>query len=324
MSRWILTGFILALLLAVSSKAQEREPVFLREIAAGKHRITIVKEDFEPFTQEVELSKGEIETIHIDLEQRSFFTSFPSEQIAFGGRKEPGYDEAYRLPHGRYKYHIEDGELQVTPVFPNDGLLTAMNISIPVCMVVSALLTINDLTFPPDSGLPLSPITLSAYGITAGVVGVDVALHLRKHHYIENAQKKIKSSRLGYHLSQGYYEKGQEMLSQNRMNEALESYTWVLQNGRESLYFPYSLYQIAKIHSIQGESEIALQEFNLIIDQFPLYDLYDKSLKALADLYFAAGEYKQSLELLDAMVFLDPLYQREEIELYRNSIREKL
>ena len=107
-----------------------------------------------------------------------------------------------------------------------------------------------------------------------------VALHLKRRRYIEQAQKKIQSSRLGYHLAQGYYEKGQEMLSQNKMNEALDYYTWIIQNSRESLTFPYSLYQIAKIHSIQRESKLALQEFNLIINQFPLSDLYDKSLKA--------------------------------------------
>ena len=347
--RWVLAGLVFLLFHAASAEAQDTEqaslflstspirarvaldgsllgettPVYIQTILPGKHRITIVKKNFAAYTQELDFSQGEIKTIHIDLEQQSFDTSFPSEQIVFRANEGLESAKAYRLPHGRYAYRIENGDLHVTPVFPDDGLLTAMNISIPICVAVSALLTVNDLLFPPDSGLPLSPTTFSAYGITAGVIGVDVALHLKKRRYIEGAHKEIQSSQLGYHLAQGYYEKGQEMLSQNRMNEALDYYTWIIQNSRESLYFPYSLYQIAKIHSIQGESGLALQEFNLIVNQFPLSDLYDKSLKAIADLQFAAGEYNRSLEHLDSMVFLDPLYSREEIEQYKNVIKEQ-
>ncbi len=348
--RWVLLGLVLLLSPAKTVEAQDAEqaslflstspirarvaidgsllgettPIYLRAIFPGKHRITIVKEDYEGYTQELDFSQGETKTVHIDLEQQSFDTSFPSEQIVFRGSEGLESAEAYRFPHGRYAYRVEDGDLHVTPVFPNDGLLTAMNISIPVCVAISALLTVNDLLFPPDSGLPLSPTTLSAYGITAGVIGVDVVLHLKKRRFVEDAQKKIQSSRLGYHLAQEHYEKGQEMLSQNRMSEALENYTWIIQNSRESLYFPYTLYQIARIHYIQGESELALREFELIINQFPLSDLYDKSLKTLADLHYAAGDYNRSLDLLDSMVFLDPLYSREEIEKYRNVIREQL
>ncbi len=347
---WVLVGLVFLLFHAASAEAQDTDqaslflstspirakvaidgsllgettPVFIRTILPGKHRITIVKRDFAAYTQEMDFSQGEIKTMHIDLEKQFFDTSFPSEQIAFRGNEGLESAEAYRLPHGRYAYHVENGDLHVTPVFPEDGLLTAMNISIPVCVAVSALLTVNDLLFPPDSGLPLSPTTFSAYGITAGVIGVDVALHLKKRRYIENAQKKIQSIRLGYHLAREYYEKGREMLSRNRMIEALDHYTWIIQNSRESLYFPYSLYQIAKIHAIQGESKLALQEFKLIIDQFPLSDLYDKSLKAIADLHYANGDYNRSLEHLDLMIFLDPLYSREEIEQYKKVVREQL
>jgi outer membrane protein assembly factor BamD (BamD/ComL family) len=283
-----------------------------------------MKEDFEPFTRELDFSAGEIKTMHIDLERKTFVTSFPSERVLIDTKTQPQAVEAYSLPHGRYAYRIDGGELNVAPVFPDNGLLIAMNISIPICVTISALLTINDLLFPSESGLPLSPTTFSAYGITAAVIGTDVALHIKKRRYLDNAGKAIKGRETAYHMASEYYERGQEALSQNRVNDALDHYTWIVRNCGESLYLPYALYKIARIHLLQGESKLAMQEFELIISQFPLPDLYDKSLKALADLHFAAGHFRRSLDLLDSMVYLDPLYSREEIEQFRILIRGQM
>jgi hypothetical protein len=323
-SLFLSTSPIRARVLIDDSPLIHTTPLLLQDISPGKHRIAIVKKDYQSYFHELEFSSGEIKTVHIDLEQQSFDTSFPSEQrIVFGGRKGSEIAEVYRLPHGRYAFRVENGDLFVDPVFPDDGLITALNISIPVCVAVSALLTANDLLFPPESGLLFSPTTLSAYGITATVISLDVAMHVRKRRYLQEASQNVQESRRAYHLAGEYYDKGQQMLAQNRMPEALDYYTWIIQNCRDSLLFPYALYQIAKIHLIQGESELAFEEFELIATQFPLSDLYDKSLKALADLHYRAGRYQKSLELLDSMVFLDPLYSREEIERYRREIRAK-
>ena len=303
---------------------EQSSPVFLQTITPGRHIITVVKKNYEPFSRELDFSAGEIKTMHIDLEKQTFDTSFPSERVVIHPMIQSQAAEAYSLPHGRYAYRIDGGELHVTPVFPDNDLLTAMNISIPICVTLSALLTINDLLAPAESGLPLSPTTFSVYGITAAVIGTDVALHIKKRRYLENVGKEIQSSEMAYHLASEYYEKGQKALSQNEANVALDHFTWIIRNCSESLYFPYSLYKIARIHQIQGDSKLALQELELLITQYPLPDLYDKSLKALADLNFAAGNYHKSLELLDSMVYLDPLYNREQMEQYRSLILEQL
>ncbi len=303
---------------------EQSSPVFIKTITPGRHTITVVKKNFEPFSRELDFSAGEIKTMHIDLEKQTFDTSFPSERVVIRPKIQPQAAKNYSFPQGRYAYRIDGGELHVAPVFPDNGLLAALNISIPICVTLSALLTINDLLAPPESGLPLSPTTFSVYGITTAVIGADVALHIKKRRYLENVGKEIQSSATACHLASEYYEKGEEALSQNEVNVALDHYTWIIRNCSESLYFPYSLYKIARIHQIQGESKLALQEFELIITQYPLPDLYDKSLKALADLNFVAGNYHKSLELLDSMTYLDPLYSREQIEQYRNLIREQL
>ena len=68
---------------------------------------------------------------------------------------------------------------------------------------------------------------------------------------------------------------------------------------------------------------MAALELKILTELYPLAELYDKSEKMLADIFFRKGEYLESLRHLEAMVLLDPLYSREDIDYYRCTMYEK-
>jgi tetratricopeptide (TPR) repeat protein len=82
------------------------------------------------------------------------------------------------------------------------------------------------------------------------------------------------------------------------------------------------LFKTARIHFLTGEDSLATIEFNLITDHYPLPDLYDKAHRGLADILLRQGAYQESIGQLQHMVFADPLYSEEEIELLEAEILE--
>ena len=67
----------------------------------------------------------------------------------------------------------------------------------------------------------------------------------------------------------------------------------------------------------------AVALYRLIVQEYPVAELYDKCQKTLADLLVQARRYEESIEHLDEMVYLDPLYSPGEIEAYRAAILEQ-
>ena len=84
----------------------------------------------------------------------------------------------------------------------------------------------------------------------------------------------------------------------------------------------YALFKTARIHFLTGEDSLATIQFNLIADNYPLPDLYDKAHRGLADILLRQEAYRESIERLRLMIFADPLYTEEEIELLKAEILE--
>lgn len=302
----------------------EKTPLFLKNISPGKHEVEIRKLGFKKKSFELDLLPGSIETVYLVLEEKYPTFEFSSKkEVVLDGTVEIYAEESFRIPDGAYLFHSKENQLYIDPVFPQQGMINTLNLFIPIFLTFSGLLTVNDFMYPKKSGLFFSPATLSTYTATLGIIGVDIALHARKREYMASLSKTpiIKSESTD--KAAQYYEKGQKILAQDELFEALGYYVLIIENYRDSVYFPRALYQIAKIHLITGEDVLAASEFKLIIEKYPLPDLYDRSLKNLADIYLRRGLYEEAIRYLEAIVFLDPLCPREEIDLYRRQIFEK-
>lgn len=209
------------------------------------------------------------------------------------------------------------------PVYPRQGLLTALHISLPILAVLSGLLTAENLLNPRIGAPAISAAAWTAYALTAGMLALDIGLSVQKGRFIR--QFPLQYTQKGEDVippSQSY-QRGEDLLARDRFDEALDYYTSIVMDHKDSPYYPLAFYKIARIHFIRREYELSLEELKIIQRSYPMPELYDKACKNIADIYFFLGEYDKSEEYLNEMVFVDPLYSRESIDFFKAQILER-
>ncbi len=308
---------------------EQQTPLLLRDVEAGKHGVEVRKEGYAPERLEVELSPGQIESLVVDLAGQYFSPAFPEEErVKIGETEEEAEEDLIELPQGIYSFHRQNEMLNIDPVFPQDGWIKGLNLAAPLSIAFSTVLTLHDIFYPKraavriGSDFSLSPATLTAYGVSLTLVGFDIALHIRRQKARKAFAYRTVTSQQALHSAKDYYERAENLLTLGQLEEALRLYTRVLEGYRDSTLYPYALFKTARIHFLMGEDSLAALEFNLITERYPLPDLYDKAQRSLADILVRQKNYQESIAHLRAMVFADPLYGREEIDLLQAEILE--
>ena len=307
----------------------EPTPLLLRELDPGSHDLEIRKTGYRTERRELELVAGEIQTLEIDLASLSFSPVLPEEQsVVIGGRKQEAGDTVYHLPEGSYSFNRENGSLQIQPVFPQDGWIRGLNLAIPLSFAFSTVLTLHDIFYPKRAAVQftedfsLSPVTLSAYGLTFTLVSFDIALYARRSKARKSFSYSSTPHEQALYSAGEFYQRAENLLALGQLEEALRFYTRVMDGYKDSPLYPYALFKTARIHLLTGEDSLATIEFNLIADHFPLPELFDKAQRGLADILLRQGAHQASIDQLRHMVFADPLYSEEEIELLEAEILE--
>jgi len=293
-------------------------PLLLRGLAPGKHTFELRREGYPARKVSLELAAGEVKSQVVNLTGGTFQPAFLNEgDLVLAGKPEKTAGVLFQLPEGDYRVRRMGDDLVVEPRYRHQGAITGLNISLPLALAFSGLLTVYDVLRPPDGPLPLSAATLSSYGITAGLAGFDLVLHLKRRSFRKSYSYTVRPLQESPHIARELYDRAEGLLAQDRREEALHFYGLVVHEHKDSVYLPQALFKTAKIHFLTEDDTLAILEFQLLVNRYPLPDLYDKAEKSLADLYARQGDFPESLAHLDAMVFADPLYSREDIDLYR-------
>ncbi len=293
-------------------------PLLLRDLASGKHTFELRKEGFPARKVSLELAAGEVKSQVVDLTGGTFQPAFLNEdELVLAGKAEKTTGVIFQLSEGDYRVRRVGDDLVVEPRYRLQGAITGLNIAIPLAVAFSGLLTVYDVLKPPDGPFPLSAATLSSYGVTAGLAGFDLVLHLKRRSFRKAYSYSVIPMQESPHVARELYDRAEGLLAQDRREEALHFYGLVVHEHSDSVYLPQALFKTAKIHFLTEDDTLAILEFQLLATRYPLPDLYDKAQKSLADLYARQGAYPESLAHLDAMLFVDPLYSREDIDLYR-------
>ena len=156
-------------------------PLILREIKPGKHILQIGKPGYRNEYHEFEALSGKIQSLHFDLVGTTIRLAFPSTGLAeINGAEETIADRHLKILDGTYRIFREDDLLRIAPQYPHQGWLTGLTLALPVALLFSGYLTVNDILYPWRPSFALSPFTLSSYGINLAIIGLDLAFAIHK------------------------------------------------------------------------------------------------------------------------------------------------
>lgn len=308
----------------------ERTPLLLRTLAAGKHRVQIARNGYLPFHGTLDVTGTKPVVLRAVLNETSFVPALgPHEKVVLDGKRVDLATERYRLPAGQYRIGRTDGTVTIDPIFPSQQVMNVVDI-MTGGLAVASLIVLGDTIL---NGLTSSGSNNSGGGNNLGgpiavwsLTGMsaltDALLHIQKLKFLkDSAPIPIKRPPVD---AEETFNKAQDLLASGSLNGAAELYVEILRHDPESVYYPRALYQLAKIHAIEGDNLLATAELNIILGKYPLPDLYDKTCKSLADISYREQDYRRAVSYLDRMVFYDPLFPRGQIEAYRASIEKKI
>jgi tetratricopeptide (TPR) repeat protein len=300
-----------------------RTPLLLRDLEPGQHRLELKKPGFQTRSLEIGLASGEAQVVAVDLPEQGISTSFPAEgEIFIEGKAEAAGDRIIYFEQGGFSIAREQGVVHVDPLYPQQRLIDALNITIPIMVIFASLLTVDAVSNPPATDWPIPPAVLASNGITLSMIGLDIGLNLHKRRQERSYSWTARSAEASQQVARDLYAEAEQRLELGKLDEALERYSELMRIQPDSTLVPMSLYRVGSIQYLKGENTEAVKSFESLTRDYPVAEFYDRGQKNLADLMLLAGQFEASLGHLDDMVFVDPLYSREEIAFYRHSVLE--
>jgi tetratricopeptide (TPR) repeat protein len=300
-----------------------RTPLLLRGLEPGEHKLELRKPGFQTRSLEIGLASGEAQVVAVDLPEQGISTSFPAEgEIYIEGKAEAAGDRIIYFEQGIFSIAREQGVVHVDPLYPQQRLIDALNITIPIMVIFASLLTVDAVCNPPATDWPIPPAVLASNGITLSMIGLDIGLNLHKRRQARSYSWTARSAEANQQVARDLYAEAEQRLELGKLDEALERYSELMRIQPDSPLVPMSLYRVGSIQYLKGENTEAIKSFESLTRDYPVAEFYDRSQKNLADLMLLAGQFEASLGHLDDMVFVDPLYSREEIAFYRHSVLE--
>lgn len=311
-----------------------RTPVLLRDLSVGKHRVDVARRGYSPESKSFEVSGGKPTVVSLSLKPEFIDPLFPANQkVTIDGHSADYGKERYYLPAGEYRVGKADGAVSINPVFPNQQVLGILNIATAGLLTTSAILAGEAIMSSLGSSSSQNNNSnnnngmggqIAVWSISGLATLSDIFMHIQKARYLRAYAPQSVPVRTTQSSAEELYNRAQNLLGAGSLAAAAELYVEIIRGNTDSAYYPRALYQLAKVHSIEGDNLLAKTELTIILDKYPAPDLYDKTCKSLADLSYRQGDFKTALSYLDKMVFLDPLFPRTQIDAYRASIEQKL
>ncbi|TVQ23113.1 MAG: PEGA domain-containing protein, partial [Spirochaetaceae bacterium] len=302
-------------------------PILLRDQEPGPYQISIRKPGYLPVDTVVELADASVESISVRLRPNTFVASFSADRTIAAGTPFERTAATLMLPEGQYELTGSGVDLILRPVYPHESALRAARIVTIAGAVVATISTIED-AFVIDgrsfftSYLP-TPGTIASWTLAIGAGGFWWALERDKARHLEQSVILPYDGGLTASEAERIFRDGDAALEAGNLSRALTQYNRILADSTDSEYLPQALYKAAQIYSVSGDGKLAARLLELLIDDLPAIDVYDRALFTLAQIYEQTGLFNRAAELLESMLFADPLFDPRDVESDLEALRER-
>ncbi len=290
-----------------------RTPLLIRRLPPGKVKVTVFRDGYKAAEQEVDILAEGFPVVSLKLERETIPLAFPEEESFFLLTKDQmGQGAQYRLENGGYQLRLVDGKVRLEPIFPDEGQLIVASWILPLTLSASAALTIRDINAPWIPTFPVSPTTLTSYAFSVFNLGWYLALASRENQF-RNSLLAIPEPVSGVSEPPGLlFQKGQRSLDEGNIDLARAILLQVFEESPESPWAAQSLFLLSRIALVKGQVNQALALYSNLVQIYPVRDLYDRSVKVLADLFYDQGNTVEARKWFDLITYSDGFITRED------------
>lgn len=297
-------------------------PVLLRDLKPGNYRIDLIKEDYLSTRAELEFEGGQPAAVNYRLNRDGIALDPEADSVSLNGVPVPGGESAILVDPGSYSLEYNDETLAITPVYPQNGLIQALDILAPSVFTLGGLLMGEDFFMDQDESLTVSPVSVGLATLGAALGIADIRLRIDRREYLESARIRPVQGE-GDAAAERLLAEAEEILSAGATTQAAALYAEFVLAHPDSYRLPEVLYSLGRLHLIDGKLDLAASEFRLILERYPAAEVFDKSCKALADYYVLTGEFEAAANVLDSIVYYDPAFTESEIAALAAAYREQ-
>lgn len=303
------------------SLQNRKAPALLNNLAPGEYVLDLWKEGYRSRELKVLLKPGEVRVEKVNLEPLFSPVVFPGEKdVILNGQTVSAASTQFLLPHGRYNLERTERGTEVKPVFPGENAWFLSALGLAVTALGSGAATYLDLNAPWRTDFPLSPPTIGIYSLFLGDLGWFISLSLQKADFEKNVRTLSAPVKFAPAALESLMAQGESELSQGNFDRASALFQSILDYYPESSLAAEALFRIGRIHSLFGRTEQAEMVFTLLLKEYPLSSLWDRTQKALADLAYNQGDWQKAQFHLDRILYLDPLISKEDVQAARDEI----
>jgi hypothetical protein len=300
-------------------------PTLLTDLKPGEHRFELLKSGYRTWSRNLSLSAGHVVSVPVRLEPDTSTLAFPEDQaLVLGGKSARTENKEFRIPDGTYRVKSQGSTVEFSPVFPDQTLLDASVWSLPVVSSLSILASLGDLSTHNSAGFPFSATTVTSWGFVVSDVLWTIAINNSKVRFINDHQLQVNPLPQAHRAAAALFDEGKNALANGKLQQAAEAFSQIVKSYPEAVQTPGAWFYLARLHALDGNRALAKSEFRIDADYLQQSNYYDKSCKALADLDQADGDLLQAVNRLRSMVFVDPLFTRQEIEAQIQSLEAQI
>lgn len=303
---------------------QEARTPALLFLPAGQHDVALRKLGYGDGRAEVTVAPGEPTTLFWDLSRGSIALSFPEESEAVVADVPEDLRGKYlSLPDGEYILGRDGHLLGIDPVYPRQRLLDTARTAAVVSAVAAGVLSL-DYVARGEGPIYEEPLLMTSYISTLTTTALAVGFTIRRSRYLADTAVRVEPVGSLSAAAEQEMELAATQLTAGNLQQALSGYLGVIETYPESQVVSEALFRIGRIYTLTGRIQTAIVTLERTIESYPHPAVFDRACKSLADLLFSADRFEESLAYLDRMLFVDPIYSREEIEEYKSVIRQAM
>lgn len=302
------------------STLSKKTPVLIRNLSSGVHTIELFKLGYISTKKKIFMRKDTVLTFNQILEYQYIPLVIPTHKYININAK-PNSRGNFLLKDGTYRFKMQQESLDIIPVYPGQRFIDGLNIAIPLLVILSGALTVNEIYNPHNTSKSLSGFTLFSFGVNTALIAADGGLLFARDKYYKNFS--IPESAVETDYPETIYKTAEQMFSAGELDKSLYYLDRILKEFTQSDIYPYALFKAAKINIVKDNSSLAQKMLLKLVNDYPVPELYNTAVKSLSDIYLRNGEYKESLDQLSLIIFTDHGFTREDIDFQRYKILKK-